>query len=104
MDEDGCGPRLKALRREIEIKITDGRVVPVFKIPGPDIAVTGDAPATGTTEEAVRAMLRSVDLLVSYSNLPDLRWQLDHVRQVLGSEDDSRATGFDGKVTKLPPP
>jgi site-specific DNA recombinase len=45
-----------------EIKITDERIIPVFKIPGPDIAPPGDTPATVTTDEqeAVRAMLRLV--------------------------------------------
>ena len=43
-----------------EIRITNERIIPVFKIPGPDLAPPGDAPATGTTEEAVRAMLQSV--------------------------------------------
>jgi site-specific DNA recombinase len=114
MDDDTCGPRLKALRHEIEqlkgrrdeitdtidaepaappaatidairtylghviadgtsaerkaaiealiaeVRITDERIIPVFKIPGPGVATPGDAPATGTTEEAVRAMLQSV--------------------------------------------
>ncbi len=47
-----------------EIRITDDeRIIPVFKIPGPDTAIPGD-PAPATTEagepQAVRAMLRSV--------------------------------------------
>jgi site-specific DNA recombinase len=123
MDEDTCGPRVKALRHEIEqlkgrrdeitdtvdaeptappastidtirtylghliaegtsaerkaaiealiaeIRITDERIIPVFKIPGPDTALPDDTPATGTTEEAaVRAMLRSVDRRLQHTN------------------------------------
>jgi site-specific DNA recombinase len=116
MDDETCGPRVKALRHEIEqlkgrcdeiadsidaeptappastidairtylghliaegtsaerkaavealiaeIRITNERIIPVFKIPGPDTALPGGTPATGTAEEeaAVRAMLRSV--------------------------------------------
>ena len=43
-----------------EIRITNERIIPVFRIPGPDLAPSGDASATGTTEEAVRTMLQSV--------------------------------------------
>lgn len=43
-------------------------------------------------------------LLESYSNMPDLRKELEHVRQILGRDDDWRAAGLDGKVTRLPPP
>jgi site-specific DNA recombinase len=43
-----------------EIRITNEGIIPMFKIPGPDLALTGDAPATGTTGDTVRAMLRSV--------------------------------------------
>ena len=63
---DGTSAERKATIEDLiaEIRIEDERIIPVFKIPGPDYAPPGDSPATPTTEAAepapVRAMLRSV--------------------------------------------
>lgn len=64
---DGTSAERKATIEDLiaEIRIDkDERIIPVFKIPGPDYAPPGDNPATATTEaaepQAVRAMLRSV--------------------------------------------
>jgi site-specific DNA recombinase len=63
---EGTSAERKATIEDLiaEIRIEDERIIPVFKIPGPDFALPGDSPATATTEaaepQAVRAMLRSV--------------------------------------------
>jgi hypothetical protein len=57
--------------------------------------------ASARRSENVRYAFR-VDLLESYSNLPDLRRELEHLRLAL-SLDGSEGKGLDGKVTKLPP-